>query len=144
MAGDIVEPFGGDDLDNDDEESGSDDSSDDDDDDASSQDSDDDAAGRQVDSDERVGGGELDRQQVDESTLNLDITAMIAYVSALTNGRQQFIFKVPEVAYHGHDCLRVGPHQRPPTVHIQGTRGQSYFISSEDILRASDVWIRMF
>ena len=28
MAGDIVEPFGGDDLDNDDEESGSDDSSD--------------------------------------------------------------------------------------------------------------------
>ena len=32
---------------------------------------------------------------MDQSTLNLDITAMIAYVSALTNGQTNYVFKEP-------------------------------------------------
>ena len=36
---------------------------------------------------------ETDYEGIDESKLNLDITAMIAYVSALTNGRSMFQFK---------------------------------------------------
>ena len=40
-----------------------------------------------------VGAGE--EEGIDHSRLNLDITAMIAYVSALTNGGHNFIFKEP-------------------------------------------------
>ena len=36
---------------------------------------------------------EIDYEGIDESKLNLDITAMIAYVSSLTNGRNMFQYK---------------------------------------------------
>lgn len=64
----------------------------------SSEDSDSDSEYEQEDSD--VGSGEEAvfeevASEIDSSCLNLDITAMIAYVSALTNGYADYEFKEP-------------------------------------------------
>ena len=48
--------------------------------------------------DEEAGVGDLvgrEEEGIDHSRLNLDITAMIAYVSALTNGGNNFTFREP-------------------------------------------------
>ena len=44
-------------------------------------------------SEESEDEAEIDYEGIDESKLNLDITAMIAYVSSLTNGRNMFQYK---------------------------------------------------
>ena len=51
---------------------------------------DDDSCDSCEDSDEE---GSDNNVGIDDSRVNLDITAMIAYVSAMTNGRNWFIFK---------------------------------------------------
>ena len=66
---------------------------DDDDDDDDDGDEDDESSDQMDSSEESEEEAELDEEGIDESKLNLDITAMIAYVSSLTNGRNMFQYK---------------------------------------------------
>ena len=66
---------------------------DDDDDDDDDGDEDDESSDQMDSSEESEDEAELDEEGIDESKLNLDITAMIAYVSSLTNGRNMFQYK---------------------------------------------------
>ena len=65
----------------------------DDDDDDGDEDEDDESSDQMDSSEESEDEAELDEEGIDESKLNLDITAMIAYVSSLTNGRNMFQYK---------------------------------------------------
>ena len=65
----------------------------DDDDDDGDEDEDDESSDQMDSSEESEEEAELDEEGIDESKLNLDITAMIAYVSSLTNGRNMFQYK---------------------------------------------------
>ena len=62
----------------------------DDDDDGDEDDEDEDQMESSEESEEET---EIDYDGIDETKLNLDITAMIAYVSSLTNGRNMFQYK---------------------------------------------------
>ena len=66
---------------------------DEDDDDDGDEDEDDESSDQMDSSEESEEEAELDEEGIDESKLNLDITAMIAYVSSLTNGRNMFQYK---------------------------------------------------